>query len=94
MVSTWVNISAGKKNPIYCNGRNFHIDERSQNIYPFKKRKFFNQSPISASDGGLHHEGIINFPNKRINGDNHSAGSQHMDACFPFLLYFLFVFKV
>ncbi|KAM4077992.1 hypothetical protein ACB094_09G001600 [Castanea mollissima] len=46
----------GKKNPIYCNGRNFHIDERSQNIYPFKKRKFFNQSPISASDGGLHHE--------------------------------------
>ncbi|KAK4551781.1 hypothetical protein RGQ29_032258 [Quercus rubra] len=63
----------GKKKPIYCNGRNFHIDERPQNIYPFKKRKFFNQSPISASDGGLHHEGVINFPNKRINGDNRSA---------------------
>ncbi|KAF5476080.1 hypothetical protein F2P56_007822 [Juglans regia] len=66
------NLKGGKMKPMYCNGTYYHIDERSQNVYPFKKRKFYSQSPLCPSDGGFHHEDISSFPKKR-NCDNRSA---------------------
>ncbi|KAG6640071.1 hypothetical protein I3843_10G137900 [Carya illinoinensis] len=45
-------LKGGQMKPMYCNGTNRHMDERSQNIYPFKKRKFFCQNPPCTSDGG------------------------------------------
>ncbi|XP_041027064.1 telomere repeat-binding protein 5-like [Juglans microcarpa x Juglans regia] len=49
----------GQMKPMYCNGTNRHMDERSQNIYPFKKRKFFSQNPACSSDGGDNHSTAI-----------------------------------
>lgn len=58
--------------PMYCNGTNRHMDERSQNIYPFKKRKFFCQNPPCTSDGG----------------DNRSIGETMHACNFSFLVVF------
>ncbi|KAG7964815.1 hypothetical protein I3843_09G190000 [Carya illinoinensis] len=66
------NLKGAKMKPMYCNGTYYHKDERSQNIYPFKKRKFYSQSPLCPSDGGFHHEDTSSFPKKR-NCDNCSA---------------------
>ncbi|XP_059428641.1 telomere repeat-binding protein 5-like isoform X2 [Corylus avellana] len=64
----------GKMKQMCCNKRYSHIDDRSQKIYPFKKRKFFSQSPLCTSDEVFHHEGVSDFPDKR-NSDNHSAAT-------------------
>jgi hypothetical protein len=79
--------SDGKMKQMCCNKRYSHMDDRSQNIYPFKKRKFFSQSPLCTSDEVFHHEGMTNFPDKR-NGDNQSAGATTCGCMLSFLAIF------
>lgn len=59
--------------------------ERTQKIYPFKKRKFFNQE-FSTSDRGFNQDGAFISSDKRTNGKHCTAGAKmHV----PFPLYFL-----
>ncbi|KAM1159510.1 hypothetical protein ACFX2I_032584 [Malus domestica] len=53
-----------------CNWRTCYAHQRSQKIYPFKKRKFFNWRPLATSDRGCNCEGIFSSPDKILNGDN------------------------
>ncbi|KAM2045430.1 hypothetical protein ACFX1T_009620 [Malus domestica] len=60
----------GKIRQVNRNWRTCYAHQRSQKIYPFKKRKLFNWSPLNTSDRGCNCEDIFNSPNKRVNGDN------------------------
>ncbi|KAM1798672.1 hypothetical protein ACFX12_032716 [Malus domestica] len=53
-----------------CNWRTCYAHQRSQKIYPFKKRKLFNWRPLATSDRGCNCEGLFNSPDKILNGDN------------------------
>lgn len=64
--------NGGKIKQVYCNKKDSYIDDRSQKMYPFKKRKFLSQSPICISDEGFPHENATNSPDKK-NGDNCST---------------------
>jgi hypothetical protein len=79
--------SDGKMKQMCCNKRYSHIDDRSQKIYPFKKRKFFSQSPLCTSDEVFHREGVFDFPDKR-NDDNHSAGATTCGCLLSFFAIF------
>ncbi|KAK7255798.1 hypothetical protein RIF29_29219 [Crotalaria pallida] len=57
------------------NSRDSSVLEDSQRMYPFKKRKFFNQTSSSASDRGSHCQGIFDSSDTRVNGPNHGAGA-------------------
>ncbi|XP_070666123.1 telomere repeat-binding protein 5-like isoform X10 [Malus domestica] len=60
----------GKIRQVNRNWRTCYAHQRSQKIYPFKKRKLFNWSPLNTSDRGCNCENIFNSPDKRVNGDN------------------------
>ncbi|KAM1748809.1 hypothetical protein ACFX12_009755 [Malus domestica] len=60
----------GKIRQVNRNWRTCYAHQRSQKIYPFKKRKLFNWSPLNTSDRGCNCEDIFNSPDKRVNGDN------------------------
>ena len=68
------------------NSRDSSALENSQRMYPFKKRKFFNQTSSSASDRGSQCHGIFDSSDTKVNGANHGAG-ERMHHC---LLCFLF----
>ncbi|KAH8506130.1 hypothetical protein H0E87_013099 [Populus deltoides] len=59
-----------KTKPRFRNGRTSYSCQRSQKIFPFKKRKFFDQSTLPPSDGAFHCEDIFNSSNKRTNGND------------------------
>ncbi|ONI03437.1 hypothetical protein PRUPE_6G256900 [Prunus persica] len=63
----------GKIRQVYRHGRNCYTHQRSQKIYPFKKRKFFNRMPLATPDRGFNCESIFNSPDKRVNSDNYCA---------------------
>ncbi|KAM1409262.1 hypothetical protein ACFX2I_009673 [Malus domestica] len=71
---TIMNLAAsghdGKIRQVNRNWRTCYAHQRSQKIYPFKKRKLFNWSPLNTSDRGCNCEDIFNSPDKRVNGDN------------------------
>ncbi|XP_070666121.1 telomere repeat-binding protein 5-like isoform X8 [Malus domestica] len=71
---TIMNLAAsghdGKIRQVNRNWRTCYAHQRSQKIYPFKKRKLFNWSPLNTSDRGCNCENIFNSPDKRVNGDN------------------------
>ncbi|KAJ7961406.1 Telomere repeat-binding protein [Quillaja saponaria] len=56
-----------------CNRRDNFFHERSERMYPFKKRKFFNQSPSSTSDRGFQYEDILKSSDGRVDDDNYGA---------------------
>ncbi|KAB2604920.1 telomere repeat-binding protein 5-like [Pyrus ussuriensis x Pyrus communis] len=60
----------GKIRQVNRNWRTCYAHQRSQKIYPFKKRKLFNWSPLNTSDRGCNCEDIFNSPDKIVNGDN------------------------
>nr|TKS09649.1 hypothetical protein D5086_0000091610 [Populus alba] len=59
-----------KTKPLFRNERTIYSCQRSQKIFPFKKRKFFDQSTLPTFDGAFHCEDIFNSSNKRTNGNN------------------------
>jgi hypothetical protein len=65
-----------KTKPPFCNGRTSYSCQRSQKIFPFKKRKFFDQSTLPTSDGAFHCEDIFNSSNKRTNGNDMVSGAK------------------
>lgn len=71
------------------NSRDNSVLESSQRMYPFKKRKFFNQTSSSASDRGSHCQGIFDSSDTRVNGANHGAGATMHGflLCFFFAIY-------
>lgn len=77
-------LSDGKIRQVYRHGRNCYTHQRSQKIYPFKKRKFFNRMPLATPDRGFNCESIFNSPDKRVNSDNYCAGSMMHTVRFPF----------
>lgn len=64
----------GKIKQVYRNGRTCYAHQRSQKIYPFKKRRFFNQRPFTTPDRGCNCESMFSPPNKREDGGNCNAG--------------------
>ncbi|XP_009349456.2 telomere repeat-binding protein 5 isoform X1 [Pyrus x bretschneideri] len=71
---TIMNLAAsghdGKRRQVNRNWRTCYAHQRSQKIYPFKKRKLFNWSPLNTSDRGCNCEDIFNSPDKIVNGDS------------------------
>ncbi|XP_050379386.1 telomere repeat-binding protein 5-like [Argentina anserina] len=63
----------GKIKQVYHNGRPCYAHQRSQKIYPFKKRKFFYQKPFTTSDRGCNCENIYSSPDNREDGGNCNA---------------------
>ncbi|XP_057954935.1 telomere repeat-binding protein 5-like isoform X2 [Malania oleifera] len=59
----------GELKPIYRNRKTCNKRPRSQRNYPFKKRKLFDCSSASNSDGGISSDSIPNLLDKGINGD-------------------------
>ena len=55
--------------------RTFYNHEKSQKIYPFKKRKFFCNDRLSTSNRGLNREGAFISPDKRIDGKSYTSGA-------------------
>lgn len=80
-------LSDGKIRQVYCNARTCYAYQRSQKIYPFKKRKFFYQQPLTSSDRGFDCESICSSPEKAVDGDNCCAGSRMHPVCFIFSSY-------
>ncbi|XP_054784603.1 telomere repeat-binding protein 5-like isoform X2 [Prosopis cineraria] len=66
-----------KKGSLYgsddSTGRDNYMLQSSQRMYPFKKRKFFNQTSPSASDRGSHCHGIFDSSDTRVDDANCSA---------------------
>lgn len=63
-------------------GRDNYVFESSDRIYPFKKRKFFNQTSSSTSDRGSHCHGIFDSFDTKTDGVNHSAGAKLHSFCY------------
>nr|DAD28219.1 TPA_asm: hypothetical protein HUJ06_029687 [Nelumbo nucifera] len=58
----------GDMNSFSCNRKTCYTRQRSQRNSPFKKRKLFDRSSVSTSDGVISSEGVFNTPEKGING--------------------------
>ncbi|KAJ4835975.1 hypothetical protein Tsubulata_003072 [Turnera subulata] len=56
--------------PICFGGRPSYTHDRSENIFPIKKRKFYYQDQLSTMDGACDCEDVYNPPRKRANIDN------------------------
>uniref|UniRef100_A0A2P2JKJ2 Telomere repeat-binding protein 5-like n=1 Tax=Rhizophora mucronata TaxID=61149 RepID=A0A2P2JKJ2_RHIMU len=80
--------AAGKKTPIHPSGRFCDDHERSQKIFPFKKRKFFDQIPDSMPDA-CHRNEEFNSSGKQLNGGHYHSGAQSGNVVF-LLQYFWF----
>lgn len=67
--------------PIYRKRKNYYKYQRSERIYPFKKRKHFGYSSPSNSDGGISCEFISDSPLKgndgNVSGTSSSVAGQH-----------------
>lgn len=63
----------GKIKQVYRNGRACYAHQRSQKIYPFKKRRFFNRRPFTTPDRGCNCESMFSPSNKREDGGNCNA---------------------
>ncbi|PON38587.1 Octamer-binding transcription factor [Parasponia andersonii] len=62
----------GKVKEVCCEERIGYTQENTQKIYPFKKRKFFNQD-FSTSNRGSNRDGTFDSSDKRINGKQGTA---------------------
>ncbi|XP_020237272.2 telomere repeat-binding protein 5 [Cajanus cajan] len=54
-----------------CHSRDNSELENLQKMYPFKKRKFFNQTSSSTSDRGSQCQGMYDSSDTKVNGMNH-----------------------
>ncbi|KAJ4979452.1 hypothetical protein NE237_010232 [Protea cynaroides] len=72
--------SDGEMKPIHYNRKSSYTRQRSQRNFPFKKRKLFDGSSISTSDGGISSEGISSSPIKGIHGDLTGSGATVHEA--------------
>ena len=70
--------------------RDNYMLESSQMMYPFKKRKFFNQTSSSTSDRGSHCHGTYDSSDTRVDNLNFGSGST-INNC---LLLFLFILSI
>ncbi|KAA8549282.1 hypothetical protein F0562_000966 [Nyssa sinensis] len=59
----------GELKPVYRTRKNCYKRQRSLKDYPFKKRRLYEHSSISNSDGGISNEGISSSPGKGLCGD-------------------------
>ncbi|CAN1282799.1 Telomere repeat-binding protein 2 [Linum perenne] len=59
--------------PFYQNGKNYHRLDRSERLYPIKKRRRFTYSSLSNSGGVIDSEFVSDFPQKGCNGDASDA---------------------
>lgn len=58
------------------NSRDIFEFENLQRMYPFKKRKFFNQNSSSTSDRGSQCQGMFDSSDTtRVNGTNHGTSA-------------------
>ncbi|XP_019450228.1 PREDICTED: telomere repeat-binding protein 4-like [Lupinus angustifolius] len=62
------------------NSRHSSVLDDPQRMYPFKKRKFFNQTSSSASDRGSHCQGIFDSSDTKVNGANHGAAIEESSS--------------
>ncbi|KAK7339659.1 hypothetical protein VNO77_20338 [Canavalia gladiata] len=62
------------------NSRDNSALENSQRMYPFKKRKFFNQTSSSTSDRGSQCQGIFDSSETRANGTNHGTAIEESSS--------------
>ncbi|XP_059626594.1 telomere repeat-binding protein 5-like isoform X2 [Cornus florida] len=67
--------TGAERKPAYRNRKNCYKRQRSQRDYPFKKRKLFDCSSVSNSDGGISSEGISSLPGKGFSGDASDSGA-------------------
>ncbi|KAF8397470.1 hypothetical protein HHK36_016387 [Tetracentron sinense] len=65
----------GETRPVYRFRKSCYTRQRSQRNFPFKRRKLFDRSSVSKSDGGISSEQIFNSPEKSINGDSIGSAS-------------------
>ena len=77
--------SDGKVKEACYDDRTHCTQEKSQKIYPFKKRKFFYQD-FSTSNRGSNRDDTFHSSEKRINGKHCTAGAI-MHVPFPLFLY-------
>ncbi|KAK9279583.1 hypothetical protein L1049_013262 [Liquidambar formosana] len=66
--------TGGELKPIYRNRKTCYRRQRSQRNYPFKRRKLFDRSSVSNSDGGISSEGISYSFKNGIDGDVFGLG--------------------
>ena len=59
----------GNFKPVFRKRQNCYRHQRSERIYPFKKRKHFAYSSPSNSDGGMSCEFVSDLSLKGSNGD-------------------------
>ncbi|CAN1150504.1 Telomere repeat-binding protein 5 [Linum perenne] len=66
--------------PFYQNGKNYHRLDRSERLYPIKKRRRFTYSSLSNSGGVIDSEFVCDFPQKGCNGDASVTGSGKLSS--------------
>ncbi|XP_057756000.1 telomere repeat-binding protein 5-like [Arachis stenosperma] len=54
--------------------------ENLQRMYPFKKRKFFNQTSSSTSDRGSQCQGVFDFSDSKVNSTIHGTGIEESSS--------------
>ncbi|XP_024443392.1 telomere repeat-binding protein 5 isoform X2 [Populus trichocarpa] len=64
-----VSNSDGDLKPVFHKRKNYYRQQRSERLYPFKKRKHYAYSSPSNLDGGLSCEFVSDSPRKGSNGD-------------------------
>ncbi|XP_011035293.1 PREDICTED: telomere repeat-binding protein 5-like isoform X2 [Populus euphratica] len=64
-----VSNSYGDLKPVFHKRKNYYRQQRSERLYPFKKRKHYAYSSPSKLDGGLSCEFVSDSPRKGSNGD-------------------------
>ncbi|XAR60605.1 hypothetical protein NMG60_11034044 [Bertholletia excelsa] len=62
--------------PVCHNRNNYYKRQRSQRDYPFKKRKLYDSSSVSNSDGGINGEGIAKYSGKRVSCNVSSSAAK------------------
>ncbi|KAJ4970447.1 hypothetical protein NE237_003546 [Protea cynaroides] len=66
--------------PVHRSRKSSYTRQRSQRNFPLKKRKLFDGSSISTSDGGISSEGVSNSPIKGIHKDVMGSGATVHEA--------------
>ncbi|KAL9405119.1 hypothetical protein Peur_002091 [Populus x canadensis] len=64
-----VSNSDGDLKPVFHKRKNYYRQQRSERLYPFKKRKHYAYSSPANLDGGLSCEFVSDSPRKGSNGD-------------------------
>ncbi|XP_021653836.2 telomere repeat-binding protein 5 isoform X2 [Hevea brasiliensis] len=73
---TLSNTDGADSKSLYHKRKNYYKYQRSERLYPFKKRKHFAYASQSNSEGGISNEFICNSPQKVI-GASSSVAGQH-----------------